>query len=439
MSDNGPYFVYVESKKDLRSYVGDDGKDIVMDDDAPLSNIVNSINVSTKVISKPIHPMVFGKFLFQKVKKYNHSIVGIASINKFKIRVQFERSTEANNFSIDPILKENKFQAYIPYFLTTKTGIVRNFPIELEVEDLLNQDYCTSPYKIIKAERMKRLVSSNDGNGSPVLAPTSSIKVIFQSQTLPDYIVIHSVRTGVTPFIPKPIICGSCLRYGHRAPFCKSRTKRCTRCTVLGHEIKDCSNANKCLYCQTGDHLTTNLAKCPEFVTQKKIKELMVVKNYSFQEALKTVKYKPFADSLSIVPSRPITFDTVHFPTISQNNNSNNSNKRIINLNESEGPNRKRHFTFKSQQTRKPRPAREKPNFILPNTQINIATSPLPPNPHRPTEQDINEENNIEMANSASTSNEINKSCLNNVFGNSNNKQFNTNSNSDNSMDGELL
>ena len=203
-----------------------------------------------------------------------HSILGIMRINRYKLRVQFQTQADANSLVTDPILALNNYIAYLPFFLTTKTGIIRNYPTDLEGEGLLNPEFCRSQFKIIKAKRMKIFVKVNDKeHDTPVLAPTNSVKIIFQSQPLPTYLVIHSVFTDVIPFIPKPIIRQSCCRYGHRAPFCKGKN-RCSACG-LPHDLKDCENANspKCILCKEG-HLSTNFSKCSEFITQKKLRNL---------------------------------------------------------------------------------------------------------------------------------------------------------------------
>ena len=123
-TDQGPYFVHIEFKKEHITPS--------LDENIPLSQALDCVNKSPKSFSKPIHPMIFGKFIFQKMKTYQHTILGITGINKFKLRVQCQTHVDANSFVIDPILGVNNFIAYIPFFLTTKTGIIRNFTTELD-------------------------------------------------------------------------------------------------------------------------------------------------------------------------------------------------------------------------------------------------------------------------------------------------------------------
>ena len=97
----------------------------------------------------------------------------------------------------------------------------------MEINDLLEPDFGISPYKIIRAERFKRMLKNR--NGLLSLLPTNSVKIVFLSQSFPEYIVIHSMRTGVVLFNPNPIICRICIRYGHRSQVYKGKT-RCPSC-----------------------------------------------------------------------------------------------------------------------------------------------------------------------------------------------------------------
>ena len=106
----------------------------------PLGLINNSSEIKAKFLNKTIHPILFGKLIFQKFKSFNHSILGITNLNKHKIRVEFHSGSEANKFTSDKNLKELGFDAYILLFLNTKIGIIRHFPKNMEVEEILDKE-----------------------------------------------------------------------------------------------------------------------------------------------------------------------------------------------------------------------------------------------------------------------------------------------------------
>lgn len=393
ITDSGPYFIFIEKKIIVKYYTNEEGKDIIYDEDTGLGNVVIS-ETKTKMINQPLHPMVFGKFIFQTMNKYNHAILGISQINRFKIRIQFQTSSDANAFVKDPILRDSCYVGYIPLFFTTKVGVVRNYPQELDVIDFLESQFCRSPCKILKAERMNRF--STLTGGSPTLTPTNSVKITFGSQKLPSYIDVHSVRCEVLPYIPRPQVCKKCWRFNHNIRNCRSNLPRCKACGQLdSHELDSCPMKDDpvCLNCKK-DHFCSELNKCEEYIKQRKIKELMVLKNYSYKEALDTIMYKPFSDAISYVPLKPFTYDMEEFPTIKAKHNTNTTNnKRPIQLNDNNETNERKHQKFRYNKIQKirhqPNPV---PNFILPKENINTCTSPLHPNPKGPRQQDESED-----------------------------------------------
>lgn len=394
-TDDGPFFVFVEKKESVKYLLNPDGQEYIVNDDTPLSQIANSSEIKTKFINKSIHPILFGKLIFQKLKIFNHSILGITSLNKHKIRVEFQSASDANKFTNDKNLKELGFDAYIPLFLNTRIGIIRNCPKEIEVEELLDNDVCISPFKITRAERLQRMIRSDDGTST--LVPTNSIKITFASQSLPSYIILHMVKTEVSAYIPRPIICNSCLRYGHKLSGCRSK-RRCPACSSLEHEIALCPNSGrpKCAHCE-GEHLSTDTKNCPEYQIQSKIKELMTLKNYSFKEAMSIVKYKPYLDAISIIPPPPLVYDSKNFPSLNNSSTHTKSVPQKRNSSDYENENnQKKHHKVRYPRERRSPPPKQSPNFTLPNSHINISTSPLNPNPYRPNAKS-NEETNTHM------------------------------------------
>lgn len=71
---------------------------------------------------------------------------------------------------------------------------------------------------------------------------------------------------------------------GHIIKQCRSAA-RCLKCG-LGHKSDTCEDVvpKNCLNCK-GNHLTTQLTLCPEFQRQKRIKNTMAQVNLSYSEA----------------------------------------------------------------------------------------------------------------------------------------------------------
>ena len=124
----------------------------------------------------------------------------------------------------------------------------------------------------------------------------------------------------VNPYTPNVIQCRSCLKFGHRFSNCRG-SQRCPRCG-LNHPLDQCeSEVIKCINCKL-NHLATNSEECEEFKKQKRIKELMTLKNYSFREACQAVEYKPYSNAIMAPPPPICSNNPVQFPPLNSSNSS---------------------------------------------------------------------------------------------------------------------
>ncbi|GBN34721.1 hypothetical protein AVEN_209368-1 [Araneus ventricosus] len=103
---------------------------------------------------------------------------------------------------------------------------------------------------------------------------------------LPEYIKAGYVRCSVRPYIPNPLRCFKCQRFGHSKTSCRG-TLICARCAVADHENTDCIAVEKCVNCQ-GKH-TSFSRSCPKWKVEKQIVATKF-KNISFPEARRLVK-----------------------------------------------------------------------------------------------------------------------------------------------------
>ena len=102
---------------------------------------------------------------------------------------------------------------------------------------------------------------------------------------LPDRVKVGFMSFRVHEFIPKPIRCYKCQRYGHVATSCRS-TLRCSRCSE-SHEYEECQAQDlKCCLCG-GDH-SAAYKGCRKFIESKQI--FSKQKNVIFSGSIKGSK-----------------------------------------------------------------------------------------------------------------------------------------------------
>ncbi|GFV94159.1 uncharacterized protein TNCV_4462861 [Trichonephila clavipes] len=90
------------------------------------------------------------------------------------------------------------------------------------------------------------------------------------------------IRCPVRPYIPNPLRCFQCQRYGHSKNVCWGQPT-CPRCGESGHDSADCTKKEQCLNCK-GEH-TAYSRSCPTWITEKEITAVKINEKISYPEA----------------------------------------------------------------------------------------------------------------------------------------------------------
>ena len=117
-------------------------------------------------------------------------------------------------------------------------------------------------------------------NGTNV--PTNTFVLTFNKPTLPKAVKAAYLQIPVEPFIPNPLRCFNCQKFGHGNNSC-SHDAICARCSKTGHTDSDCEEHPHCANC-SGPHPAFS-RDCPEWIKQRAIVQLKTEKNISFGEA----------------------------------------------------------------------------------------------------------------------------------------------------------
>ena len=157
--------------------------------------------------------------------------------------------------------------------LNTSKGVIRSPDLrdssDDEVLEALQPEGVTS-VRHIKAKR----------NG--VLQPTNTFVLTFSKPSLPKYVNAAYLHLPVEPFIPSPLRCYNCQKFGHGKTSCKHGLV-CARCGKDGHTDADCEQQPRCVNC-SGAHPAYS-KECPEWAKQQTIIKIKTERNISFAEA----------------------------------------------------------------------------------------------------------------------------------------------------------
>ncbi|GBM68549.1 hypothetical protein AVEN_155846-1 [Araneus ventricosus] len=125
---------------------------------------------------------------------------------------------------------------------------------------------------------VRRITIRRDGQ----LLNTKHLILTFDSAKLPEHIKTGYMRLSVRPYIPNPLRCFKCQRFGHSKTSCRG-TLTCARCAEVGHESNDCTRTEKCVNCKGEKN-------CFAWKQEKEIITTKIKKQISYQEARKLVK-----------------------------------------------------------------------------------------------------------------------------------------------------
>ncbi|GFV05240.1 RNA-directed DNA polymerase from mobile element jockey [Trichonephila clavipes] len=116
--------------------------------------------------------------------------------------------------------------------------------------------------------------------------PTKHLILTFNSLILPTNIKAGYLNCRIRPYIPNPLCCVKCQRFGHSQTSCRGQLT-CSRCTSVGHASTDCSLEPKCINCLQPHPSDSKI--CPKWKIEKQIQEIKTTKNISYPEARKLI------------------------------------------------------------------------------------------------------------------------------------------------------
>lgn len=133
---------------------------------------------------------------------------------------------------------------------------------------------------------LRRITITKEG----INQPTNTIILTFQSPQPPSHIKLGYERIKVDIFIPNPLRCNKCQKFGHHHSQCRAKEPVCAICgeNHVSNHTSPCSNTPKCANCH-GAHPTFS-KNCPTWMNEKKVVAIKHNQNISFPEARKKVE-----------------------------------------------------------------------------------------------------------------------------------------------------
>ncbi|XP_055931854.1 uncharacterized protein LOC129962142 [Argiope bruennichi] len=118
------------------------------------------------------------------------------------------------------------------------------------------------------------------------ILPTKHFILTFHATKLPECIYAGYIRLPVRQYIPNPLRCFQCQRFGHSKINCRG-TLTCARCAEKGHDSQQCKAQEKCVNC-SGCHASYSKS-CERWTLEKQITSLKFKENISYPEARRKI------------------------------------------------------------------------------------------------------------------------------------------------------
>jgi hypothetical protein len=160
-----------------------------------------------------------------------------------------------------------------------KASLLGSYPIQVERHVTLNSswgDFSTNALDGLSDEvvqsflpdqsvsRANRLTGKRDDKPFPL----RTIFLTFEVPDLPSHVYLGYERVPVRAYIPNPIRCFSCQKFGQTQQLYTSDITY-SNCGEAGYGDSPCTNPSKCVNCQ-GNH-SSNSKKCMIFLKEKDI------------------------------------------------------------------------------------------------------------------------------------------------------------------------
>lgn len=199
-------------------------------------------------------------------------------------------------------------------FLNNSKGVI--FTKELigvPEEEILNE---LKIFNVIEVRKIQRRANEE-------MIETGLIILTFATTSPPEEIFVGYELLQIRPFIPNPLRCFNCFKFGHPTKFCRD-TKKCVNCGYTHHidieKNEKCTLTTICTNCKIyklDDTLHNSLdKKCPIYIREKEIQAIKTIQKVDLKTARQILNQRTCHSST--LPSQRTTTNYNSFNTFGQ-------------------------------------------------------------------------------------------------------------------------
>lgn len=222
-------------------------------------------------LSKMLQELI-GNILFAKVLNDGNLLIGCADENQLN---KVKKIKNIGSCKVGNIVKVGEQK--------TKRGcrgVITGVPLSVKLEEL-KSNLDGRGKAIISVKRMTR--------GSDRVE-CETVLVEFEGEVLPDRAYLGFMCYFVRAYIPRPLRCFKCQKFGHIANGCKER-RRCARCGG-DHGYGECGVGVQPKCCSCGGAHSVAYGGCEVMKHEVEVQQVKVKNKITYAEAVKEVKQK---------------------------------------------------------------------------------------------------------------------------------------------------
>lgn len=247
----------------------DDSEPCREDDSWPRFIVIKG--TEEKPISK-ISPFVIHK----QIQSVAGTVKKVSKMRSGNLLVECSNKSQSTNLLTMSTISNFPVSASPHNSLNSCKGIIRDrsqYLGDLTVEEIGEELSSQGVTNVIRFQIKK--------NGN--IIKLNTYLLTFRTPTPPPSITLGCFGIRVDMFIPNPIRCFTCQKFGHGSKQCRGK-QRCFKCSDEGHEGTNChSESSKCVNC--GESHFSSSRDCPVYLKEKNIIKIKTERNISYPEA----------------------------------------------------------------------------------------------------------------------------------------------------------
>ena len=246
-------------------------------------------------------------FLIEKVISTRASPKTVKKTRNGNLLVEVDSRRHAENILKIKTFHTTKCRAYPHEKLNTSKGVIRSRELALATEDEIASALGKQGVTNIKRISIKK--------GEERIQTNTYIRTFNKPQT-PKDVKIGYCLEKVEQYVPAPLRCFKCQKFGHHREACRGR-QTCSKCGEKDpdHVEEDCLKETRCANCQQ-DH-PAYARTCTVYQKEKEIIEVKHKRNVSFLEARRIVgSYMGESCYASVARKADRTYDDSKYRTL---------------------------------------------------------------------------------------------------------------------------